>query len=341
MSAIRTPTILAEDFFRRNAALFAPYLGEVGLDERLLHAPDTEIPLARYIALWEVLGRKVDPAIGLRVGSRTDSSALGAFGHALRSAPSMPLMLRCLSHFIVVFSHATRVGVEEGGEEVMLSYQITDPGITERRQDAEFSLALALALIREVTGDAQLVPLRIDFEHPEPTDLSLHHALFRCPLHFNQPDNRGYFARELLERPVRTGDPRLFSALQPFLEAQRQSRAAAVDLLGLLGHHIASSLGSGGTSLALMARSLGMSPRTLQRRLAEQQVEFSQLVEEVRRTLATEYVARPDYSIAEIALLLGYAEASSFSRAFRRWTGQSPQACRQTLASDVMRADAQ
>ena len=61
-----TPTILAEDFFRRNAELFAPYLREVGLDEQVLHSPDSEIPLARYIALWEVLGREVDPAIGLR-----------------------------------------------------------------------------------------------------------------------------------------------------------------------------------------------------------------------------------------------------------------------------------
>lgn len=336
MAVHTTPTILAEDFFRRNAELFAPYLIEVGLDEHLLHAPDTEIPLARYIALWEVLGRKVDSAIGLRVGSRTDSSALGAFGHALRSAPSMPLMLRCLSHFIVVFSHATRVGVEEDQQGVMLSYQITESSIVQRRQDAEFSLALALTLIREVTGNPQLVPLRIDFEHAEPADLSVHRELFQCPLYFNQPDNRGYFPHVLLAMPVCTGDPRLFSALQPFLELQRQRRAVAVDLLGRLGHYIASSLSSGGTSLELVARSLGMSPRTLQRRLAEQQVEFSQLVEDVRRALATEYVAQADYSVTEVALLLGYAEASSFSRAFRRWTGQSPQAYRQqALAAGV------
>ena len=80
-----------------------------------------------------------------------------------------------------------------------------------------------------------------------------------------------------------------------------------------------------------MARSLGMGPRTLQRRLAEQQVEFSQLVEDVRRALARQYVAGGEYSITEVALLLGYAEASSFSRAFRRWTGQSPQAYRQQV----------
>ena len=326
-----TPTILAEDFFRLNAELFAPYLHEVGLDEQVLHSPDSEIPLARYIALWEVLGREVDPAIGLRIGSSTHSSALGAFGHALRSAPSIPLMLRCLSHFIVVFSHATRVGVEEDQQGVKLSYQITEASIVQRRQDAEFSLALALTLIREITGDARLVPLRIDFEHAAPADLSVHRELFQCPLYFDQPDNRGYFSHELLALPVRTGDSRLFSALQPFLEEQRQRRVAPSDLLSRLGHHIASSLSSGGTSLELMARSLGMGPRTLQRRLAEQQVEFSQLVEDVRRALARQYVAGGEYSITEVALLLGYAEASSFSRAFRRWTGQSPQAYRQQV----------
>jgi AraC-like DNA-binding protein len=215
----------------------------------------------------------------------------------------------------------------------MLSYQITEPSIVQRRQDAEFSMALAITLIREVTGNAQLVPLRMDFEHPEPSDLSVHRELFQCPLNFNQPDNRGYFPHDLLALPVRTADARLFSALQPFLEAQRQRRAVAVDLLSRLGHYIASSLSSGGASLELVARSIGMSPRTLQRRLAEQQVEFSQLVEDVRRTLGSSYVAHSAYSFGEIALLLGYAEASSFSRAFRRWTGQSPQAYRLHIAA--------
>ncbi len=335
MPRTHSPSIFAENLLRTQAELFAPFLAEVGLDEQVLHSPKSEIPLARYVELWETLGRKVDASIGLRLSRQADSSALGAFGHALRSAPTLPLVLRCLSHFIVVLSQATRVEVSEDARHFSVSYQITDPTIVLRRQDAEFSLGLGLSLLREVTENSALQPERVDFEHPAPADVTLHHEVFQCPVHFNQADNRLYFAKVLLDMPVRTADPRLFQALAPFLQQQRASRAAASDLLSRLGQHIASTLSSGGASLELVADSIGMGPRTLQRRLAEHQVEFSQLVEEVRRSLALAYVGQAEYSITEIAVLLGYAESSSFSRAFRRWTQLTPQQYRKQYRSAV------
>ena len=325
MPTSATHTIFAESFFRLNAELFAPFLAEAGLDERILHAPDVEIPAAKYAEFWEILGRRVDASIGLRIGIQTVSTTLGIYGQAVRSAPTMLLALRCLSHFVVVFSQAIRVDVEIGERQVILSYQVTDPTIVRRRQDSEFTIGFFLSLLREISQNPQLTPERLDFEHETPADLSLHREVLACPLHFKQPDNRLYFPRALLDMPVRTADPRLFQALEPFLEQQRQVRASANDLLTQLTRHIASSLSSGGASLEMVAQSMGMGPRTLQRRLAEYQVEFRLLVEEVRRSLAEAYVAQDEYSLTDIALLLGYAECSSFSRAFRRWTHVSPQ----------------
>ncbi|RON42123.1 AraC family transcriptional regulator [Pseudomonas brassicacearum] len=325
MSRPSAQTIFAESFFRVNAQLFAPFLAEAGLDERILHTPDVEIPAANYVELWEILGRKVDASIGLRIGIQTVSTALGAYGQTIRSAPTMLLALRCMSHFAVVFAHAIRVDFEIDGGQVILSYQCTDPTITRRRQDSEFTIGFFLSLLREITENPRLTPQRADFEHERPTDWSLHRDVLACPLHFKQTDNRLYFPIELLEMPVRTADPRLFQALEPFLEQQRQIRAPVGDLLAELGRHIASSLSSGGASLEMVAQSMGLGPRTLQRRLAEHQVEFRLLVEDVRRSLAEAYVAKDHYSLTEVALLLGYAECSSFSRAFRRWTQVSPQ----------------
>lgn len=336
MPTARTHTIYAESFFQRHADLFAPHLAEVGLDEQILRTPEAEIPLAQYVALWEVLGREVSSTIGLRIGMQTESVALGTYGHAVRSAPNMRQVLRCLSHFIVVFSQATRVNVCEEGGKVTLSYLITDPSIVLRRQDAEFAIGLALNLLREVTQTPTLAPVRVDFEHSAPADARLYSELFGCRVYFSQPDNRLHFSSNLLAMPVRTADPRLFQALEPFMEQQRQCRSVATDLLSQLGHHIASGLSSGGTSLELTARSLGMGVRTLQRRLAEQGIEFSQLVEDVRRSLAEAYVAQGEYSLTDIALLLGYAEASSFSRAFRRWTQLTPQQYRQRSRSSTV-----
>jgi AraC-like DNA-binding protein len=322
-------TIFAESFFLRNAELFAPHLAAVGLDEKILMSPESEIPLSQYVALWEVLGREVSPTIGLQVGIRTQSSELGTYGHAVRCAPSMQLVLRCLRHFISVLSQGARVGVEEDGKSIALSYQITDPTIVQRRQDSEFSIAISLNLMREITQCPDLRPIRVEFEHSAPLDVSFHREILECPIYFDRPDNRLYYSRELLDMPVRTADTRLFQALEPFLEQQQKSRAAATDLLSQLGQHIASSLGGGSVSLGLVASSMGMSVRTLQRRLTEHGLDFSQLVEGIRRSLAEDYVGKSDYSLTEIALLLGYSEASSFSRAFRRWTQSTPLQYRQ------------
>lgn len=322
-AAPATHTVYAENVFRRHGALFRPYLPAVGLDESILLNPATEIPLARYVALWELMGHEVDPSIGLRIGIQTDSRQLGVFGHALRSAPTMPLVLRCLSHFIVVMSQATRVDVTDDGALVILSYQVTDPSVVQRRQDAEFALGTALNLLREVSGDA-LVPVRVDFEHAQPADLSLHREVFQCPLHFRQVDNRLYFNRDILGLAVQTADSRLFEGLEPVLEQQRKTRSEATHFLSRLGHHVASSLNTRDASLAQVAKSLGMSQRSLQRQLEQHDLAFGQLVEQVRRSLAQSYLTQTDYSLVEVALLLGYAESSSFSRAFRRWLQISP-----------------
>lgn len=318
-------TIFAESFFRLNAKLFAPFLSQAGLTERILHAPEQEIPAANYVALWEILGRRLDASIGLRLGLQSKSAALGAYGQAIRSAPSMFLALHCLSHFIVVFTQAARLEINLIGHQIIVSYQITDPTITARRQDAEFTLGFILNLLREITQNSSLTPERVDFEHAQPQSLFWHRRLLTCPLHFNQPDNRLLFPRGLLDMPVCTSDPRLFQALEPFLAQQRQIRMSNGDLLTQLKRHIVDNLSSGAGNLDRVAHNMGLSPRTLQRRLAKHQVEFKRLVDETRRALAEGYVAQPHYTLTEIALSLGYAECSSFSRAFRRWTHLTPQ----------------
>ncbi|MNF71427.1 HTH-type transcriptional regulator VirS [compost metagenome] len=140
------------------------------------------------------------------------------------------------------------------------------------------------------------------------------------------------YARALLDMPILTADTRLFQALEPFLQRKQSARTES-ELLSRMGAHIASGLGSGGVSIELIASSMGMGVRTLQRRLSEEGLDFTQVVEDVRRSMAEEYVARSDYSFTNIALLLGYSEASSFSRAFRRWTHLTPLKYRQRARS--------
>ncbi|GID03280.1 AraC family transcriptional regulator [Pseudomonas sp. 008] len=329
-------TIYAESFFARNATLFSPYLAAAGLNQEVLHTPGLEIPLSQYVELWEILGREVSPSIGLQVGLRTKCHELGVWGYAVRCAPTMQLALHCMSHFIEVLTQGCRIQVEMAGRSVGIVYQITDPLIIQCRQDAEFSVACGLSIIREITECANLSPVRVEFEHGAPADLSIYNELFECPVLFNQADNRLYFNEDFLDMPVRTSEHRLFQALEAFLEQQRIKRAGSSDLLHGLLRHIADSLSRGSPSIEQVAVTMNMGVRTLQRRLADHALDFSQLVEVVRRSLAENYVSRTDYSLTDIALLLGYTEASSFSRAFRRWMQITPQQYRQQARIEAL-----
>lgn len=330
--AHRVHTIYTEALFQQRLKLFKPFLYEAGLDESVLLRPDCAVPLSRFVALWELLGGKVDPDIGLLMGAEPSSHVYGAYGHVIRSAPDLPAALACMSRYIVVHSQATRLDVHITARHVVIDYQLTDPTIIHRRQDAELSLSLIASSLREITG-VELYPQRVEFEHPVPSRTSVHHDVFRCPVGFSAASNRLYYALDLLERPLLTADARLHKVLVAGMEEQRRARLAESDLIGHLSQVIAARLPHGEVSLEQVARSEGMSPRTLQRRLGEQQIEFSALVEDVRRALALEYVSRSRHNLTEVALMLGYSEASSFSRAFRRWTQLTPQQYRQRARS--------
>lgn len=316
-------TMNPESLLRRFAEQLSPFLLESGLDKSVFTDPEAVCPAAAWVKLMELAGKHLDDSIGLRIGNQIRSMDFGVLGQALRSMDHLEEVLHGLSRYMVTRSQVEKVEISVSGWLVTISYQITDPTIIPRRQDAEFSLAAMLSCIRDLTASA-VSPVRVDFEHAPPKDLSAHREVFHCPLQFNQDSNRLYFNKTVLDLPVRTANKRLLQALQPFLEEQRKLRSQPVSLLGEVSQAIAAELRLGRVGVVQVADSLHMSVRTLQRRLGELDLEFGKLVEDVRRALALEYVGNSSYRLTDVALMLGYTEASSFSRAFRRWTELTP-----------------
>jgi AraC-like DNA-binding protein len=131
---------------------------------------------------------------------------------------------------------------------------------------------------------------------------------------------------------VAGADPQLLAAVERHLDAQLAGDARGA-WIEEVRRAMADALSHGDPNVRAIGRRLGLSPRTLQRRLGESQASFQGLLAEVRRDLAEQYLRRPDLSIGEVGFLLGYADLSSFHRAFRRWSGNTPRERRRTLAS--------
>lgn len=187
----------------------------------------------------------------------------------------------------------------------------------------ETAIAALVQLARELTG-RPLCPRAVDFVNPWPASLRPYEDFFGAPVRFGQPATRLVLAAQGLALPLRGADADLLRVLDAQAEALLQQVAAVSGHVGVWRQTLVGLIRSGRTTLADLAHSLQMSPRSLQRRLAAEGQSFQALLSQTRRQLAEAYLRDPQVELADVALLLGYSEQSAFTRAFRQWTGQAP-----------------
>lgn len=187
----------------------------------------------------------------------------------------------------------------------------------------ETAIASLMQLARAFTG-RPVRALGVDFVNPWPADVRPYEDFFGGPVRFGQPCTRVVLASRDLALPLRGADPALLALLDAQAERLLQEAAAVTGPVAVWRQALVGLIRSGRTQLADLAESLQMSPRSLQRRLAEHGHSFQTLLGQTRQQLAEAYLRDPSVELAEVALLLGYSEQSAFTRAFRQWTGQAP-----------------
>ena len=316
-------TIFSEGIFARFEEQFRPYLAKLDIPESVFFRQDVEVPADKYAELLETVARNTNPYIGLDLGESLAIRDLGVIGHAMSASATVGDALAVLSRYLYVLSHSNTFRVDIGEEKVVCTYTVTilQPDLV--RQDAEFTLSLITTLIRKLSG-RRFRPRSIEFSHSQLASTKRHQSLFDCEMVFDRRKNRMHFSRKVLDYPVLTADQSHLEALIYYLDSRLCLRSEEDDLQAKVRHLISISLGDGLPDLNQVASHLGMSGRTLQRKLGEEGVVFSDMVEAVCRSIALEYVLHTSYSFTDIALMLGYNDLSSFSRAFKRWTGMGP-----------------
>jgi AraC-like DNA-binding protein len=170
-----------------------------------------------------------------------------------------------------------------------------------------------------------MTPREVTFRHEAPPTDRHHRESFGCPVTFGSPINGVHLTTEQLGRPMPLAD----DGLSAYLLAQLDdlwTRTAERSLVDDVRGAVTDALPDGPPSKSLIARRLGMSERTLHRRLAEQGESFQTLVTDVRRDAARSLLRTGRYSLVEVGFLTGFSDQSAFTRAFKRWTGQTPAA---------------
>jgi AraC-like DNA-binding protein len=311
------PTVL-----RNLGADPAEVLAEVGLDLALFDDPDNRISyVARSRLLRHCVARTGCRHFGLLLGEQGHLRSFGLVGLLVRYSPDVETALRSLVRYLHLHVLGAVASLEVTGNVAMLGYKIYQPHTEAADQLADGAVAMALNFMRELCGP-EFTPIEAVFSHRASEDVGPFRRLFRAPLRFDAEDNALVFAADWLRRPIADADADVRRLLQQQIDAleARHGDAFAEQVRSVLR----TVLLTHDASAERVASIFAIHSRTLSRRLAEQGTRFQNLVDEGRFEIARQMLEHTAMDVSEIAGLLVYADASAFTRAFRRWSGTTP-----------------
>lgn len=307
----------------------AALLEAAGVSLKTLESPTARCPLSHSLRLWRIAVQATgDPAFGIKVASHVRPTTF----HALSYGISASSTLREAFERAQRYSHLGTDAVEYQFHRVGSEYHmVVDPVAELPDETIDAIVGSHLRMCRSLAG-RDYAPLRIEFRRPRPARIEDFEAVLRAPLIFNAAQTRMVFDCDSFERPLDGGNPELARhndaiALQYLSQLERDNIQARV--CEVLTHRLA----QGEPSQEEVAVMLNMSSRTLQRKLGEAGITYKEVLNDTRHTLALAYLSAPRHTVSDVTFLLGFSAGSSFTRAFRRWTGQSPSAWRSSSAS--------
>ena len=306
-------------------------LRSIGLDPRAEVNVQEMVSDTAYYGLLERIAELTDGGVELplRAGESMRCDDYGALGLAWKTAPTLRASFERVERYWRLWTSVSQYEVRSEGANAYFILQRAGQRRLGLRMSNEATLASATAIAREVSP-AGFTPVEVHLKHPAPATTAAHEAYFGCPVIFESDLDALLVAAEALERPNRLGDEGIARFLLRHLDEELEQVQSQSTLEELVHHAIVQSLSSGVPKIAVVARRMGLSARTLQRRLSEEGLSFQEVLEYARREFAEGLLVQSDYSLAEIAFLTGFSEQSAFNRAFKRWLKQTPAAYRET-----------
>lgn len=302
-----------------------PLLRQVGLSRALLDDPDQRIPAHAAIALLERAAIACgDDLFGLRMARSRQMADMGVASLVIAQQPTLRDALRALIDYRHLVNQSLALDMEDAGSLVIVRQDLV--ARMPARQSTELANGVLFRMCSAVLGE-DWRPDSVNFTHAAPRDTSLHKRFYGCRLEFASDFNGLVCHARDLDRPNPAAAPALARYAQRFVDSVQPGGPAS--LAQEVRKVIFLMLASGRASSAYVAQSLGMSVRTLQRRLEDEGQSFGSLLDEVRRELAQRHMDNPRHSLARVSQLLGYSAPSAFTRWFSSAFGMAPQRWRQ------------
>lgn len=298
-------------------------MANAGLSPADLEDRDAPVDIHRHLHMVrEIVARQPGINTGLRTGMTATVARFGVLGYVLRYATDLHRAMTDYVRFQRLVTDVTTWSIDRGA--VYRLILTVHPYLELIPSAAEVQLATLLSIMRQLT-ETHVIAQRVSFLHQPNGDPREHERFFGCPVTWGGERYEVQLDPKVAELPIKGADELAHQRFLHFAEGVLSKNTGLRAASEAVRQYVTKNLHQGPPRRDEVARALGKSVRTLLRHLEQEGHTFEQILDDSRRQLAIAYSADPRLAAFEIAGLLGYTEPSAFFRAFRRWTGDSPQ----------------
>lgn len=304
------------------------FLQSMGIDPAQVRRPDARIGVDTYLAIQDGAAKVAnDPYFGLHMGEYAEAGSWSILGYLMMNCKTLGEAFEKAGRYSHIIGNLIEARVVPGFQKVRLVFFTPPHAPPMSRHCFDSTFSSSVRMMRSLTG-LPLNPLEVTFTYPAPTSTAEYDRIFRCPVRFEYKENSVTIDPSIASIPVRMPNP----GLRQYFEAYAQDFLAQMDQKNEVTRKVMrillEQLDDDQLSLEKVAKQMAISARTLQNRLSDEGVTFSDLLDKTRERLARQYL-RENYSVEQITYLLGFSEPSVFRKAFKKWVGVTPKEYRE------------
>jgi len=300
----------------------------VGISFALFQNQNHQVTIKEEEVIWqEAIAQSQDPNFGLHFGKNFQGHAKGHILIALiLNSPTIAEALKKMVSYHVLLhgEKMMHLQLKETGDLVSIQcdYYSSNPTLLRHFSESFFTASVAFILH---LSNSSVVPKRINFKHKAPSsDLSEYQRLLKAPVFFNQKHNELIFQKEALSHPIPMANPEFFQMMDNHIKNLLHSKFSTKFWTDKVAALLGKSILTEPTTLEKVSKKLAMSPRSLQGKLKNEEQSFRNIKDLVRKEIAIDYLKESQEELVDIAFLLGFSEQSTFTKAFKQWTGLPP-----------------
>jgi AraC-like DNA-binding protein len=315
-----------------------PLLAKAGISQLELAQEPKRIAAEGQLRFLEFAAEALDNSVlGLQLAQKFDLRETGILYYVMAASHNLGEAIRNLVRYLTVANESLHVVISESAASTTLTVRYRVARHIDRHF-AEFGAAIVLRGFRIIT-QKHICPALVTFVHGRDDDVAEIDRFFGCAVEFSAAADTMVFSTALLSASIPTSDNYLLKILRDHCQRMLTERGKVSSALrAMVENEIVQLLPNGTAQVETVASNLGMSKRTLARRLSEEGISYSSVLDELRRDLSVQYLKDHSLSFNHISWVLGYSEVTSFNHAVKRWTGDSPKSMRAGLSGRGVRA---